>query len=165
MKKILKFTEELHQAILNEEKTQTRRNVKPESNGVIFGSADEGVAVEELPADLIDKRRFRTVNCPYGQTGDVVCANGKTALKIKNVRVEQLHDITDEDCFAEGCIAYGPFNECRGAPHPNAAMRFRAYQKPQDAFKSIWEHIKGKGSWKDNPWVWVISFEVLGHEN
>jgi len=165
MKKILKFTEELYQAILNDEKTQTRRIVKPESNGVILGWGGDGIAMEDVPTDLLDTQHVRTVLCPHGQTDDVVWANGKTALKITSVRVEHLHDITDEDCFAEGCIAYGPFNECRGAPHPNAAMRFRAYQKPQDAFKSIWEHIKGQGSWKDNPWVWVITFEVLGHEN
>ncbi|WP_151730330.1 hypothetical protein [Acinetobacter junii] len=165
MKKILKFTEELYQAVLDGEKTQTRRVVKPESDGEIVGWGGDGIAMELIPTDLLDTQHMRTVLCPYGRTGDIVWANGTTALTITNVRVEHLQDISDEDSIAEGCIAYGPFNESRGAPHPNAAMRFRAYQNPKDAFKNVWEHIKGQGTWKKNPWVWVITFEVLGHEN
>ncbi|MBK0063937.1 MULTISPECIES: hypothetical protein [unclassified Acinetobacter] len=164
MKKTLKFTEELHQAILDGEKFQTRRVIKPESNGTIIGWGGDGIAIEEIPTDLLDTQHVRTVICPY-MDGDVVWANGKTALKITSIRVACLHDISHEDAIAEGCVKYGPFDEYRGAPHPQACMRFRAYRNPKDAFKNLWEHINGSDSWKENPWVWVISFKVLGHED
>lgn len=32
---------------------------------------------------------------------------------------------------------------------------------PQFAYRLIWEHIHGPGSWDANPWVWAVSFEVV----
>lgn len=86
----------------------------------------------------------------------------RTFLKVKSVRVERLLDISDNDAIAEGCSKYGPFGEYRGAPHPSGgAMRYRAYGKPKDAYKCVWEFVYGDGSWEHNPWVWVIEFEKI----
>jgi hypothetical protein len=32
---------------------------------------------------------------------------------------------------------------------------------PQFAYRQLWEHINGPGTWAANPWVWAVSFEVL----
>jgi len=61
-------------------------------------------------------------------------------LKITGVKAERLHDISDADCCAEGI-------DWRGS------LDFRR------TFKALWERIHGKGSWLDNPWVWVYEFE------
>ena len=83
-------------------------------------------------------------------------------LKITDVRVERLKDISEEDSIAEGCSKYGPFNEYRGSLHPNSgAMKFRAYSNPIDAYKCVWLSINGENSWNKNPWVWVIEFERI----
>lgn len=63
-------------------------------------------------------------------------------LEITGIRVERLHDISEEDCRAEGIII------------TDALTLWRAYQ-------SLWESINGKSSWGLNPWVWVIEFRRI----
>lgn len=60
-------------------------------------------------------------------------------MLIKNVRVERLWDISEEDAKAEGVIDSG-----------------HGYRK---AFGTIWAKINGVMSLTENPWVWVIEFE------
>ncbi len=66
-------------------------------------------------------------------------------LKIKNISVERLQDITRGDCMAEGC------------PFPNIAKE----TDPKRWFSELWQSINGKESWNANPWVWVIEFEQI----
>lgn len=69
-------------------------------------------------------------------------------LEITDVRVERLQDISQEDAEQEGVKASSPF-----------AIGY---------FKNLWDSINGTPkdgkpdvSWKANPWVWVVKFEVL----
>lgn len=71
-------------------------------------------------------------------------------LKVTDVRVERLQDITEQQAEAEGLyIGWGP------TPKSSTAVTAR------QAFMWLWDTtIKGdKGSWPFNPWVWVIEFE------
>ncbi len=68
-------------------------------------------------------------------------------LRVTDVRVERLQDITEEQAEAEGCTAHGG----------NLAT---------DAFESVWQStIKSSEStlygWEANPWVWVIEFKRI----
>lgn len=65
-------------------------------------------------------------------------------LKITNVRVERLQDISEQDAQAEGCISWD-----------DSTMRWRT------GYYDLWESINGKGSWNVNPWVWVIEFRRI----
>lgn len=72
-------------------------------------------------------------------------------LEIADVRVERLHEISADDCRAEG----HPVDYSRSPDpevHDDAA---------HDWYMDLWESINGAGSWDANPWVWVISFERL----
>lgn len=160
MNKPLMFPPELEQLIHEGKKTQTRRIVKPESGGVIVGWGGEHIAMEEISSNDPDTMHVRTVLCPYGKVGHLFILSDMKVAKITAIQVERLQDITHEEAIKEGCIEYGPFDEYRGAPHPNVSGKFRAYKKPIDAFKSIWELLEGRDSWHENPWVWVISFEL-----
>ncbi|HBD40595.1 MAG TPA: hypothetical protein DC035_02795 [Lachnospiraceae bacterium] len=64
-------------------------------------------------------------------------------LKVTNVRVERLQDMTDDDAEAEGCFDY-----------TSTAL----------GFPDVWDSTIKKSDldrygWDANPWVWVIEFE------
>lgn len=63
-------------------------------------------------------------------------------LRISNIRVERLQDISREDAIAEGIVP------------DRADIPF----KPQSKFFHLWESINGEQSLINNPWVWVIEF-------
>lgn len=73
-------------------------------------------------------------------------------LEIKNVHIERLQDISEEDAVAEGCISTAIVNDAGDDYTGEYAV---------EAFRSLWESIKGMGSWDLNPWVWVVEFKVL----
>jgi hypothetical protein len=62
-------------------------------------------------------------------------------IRILNVRVERLQEITEEDAISEGVFI-----------HP-------VYPSPRMEFASLWDKINQKNNWNTNPWVWVIEFE------
>ena len=71
-------------------------------------------------------------------------------LRVTNVRVERLQDITEEDAIKEGVI-YGKNQE-----------RWTA----RSAFMDLWDDINKKRGygWDTNPWVWAISFKRANSE-
>lgn len=85
------------------------------------------------------------------------------AIKITDVKVEQLKDISPEDCLREGIIKvedkntgycrYG-FTGCR-----------QDYPNPLIAFKELWRAISGKYSFHFDAWVYAYSFEVINNPN
>jgi hypothetical protein len=87
-------------------------------------------------------------------------------LLVKNVRIEKLNDISENDAGAEG-IDWGLhfiLNRPRFRNYYDKKNSSGAwYHNPVDSYKSLWESINGKGSWNLNPWVWVIEFEKLNH--
>ena len=73
-------------------------------------------------------------------------------LRVTNVRVERLQDITAEDALAEGMDKYIRLN---GELDENSTIT---------SFVGVWNStIKksdiGRYGWDANPWVWVIEFE------
>ena len=67
-------------------------------------------------------------------------------LKVTNVRVERLQDITEMDAIFEGCMQYEKDTDWMTALY---------------GFELLWKKINGESSWKSNPWVWVIDFERI----
>lgn len=106
-------------------------------------------------------------------------------LEITGVSVERLQDISEDDARDEGCerlldneagyterdepdwklcpqcggtglyTAYGP----NGGACPDTDCNLcNTYVK---RYKWLWESIHGEGSWADNPWVWVLKFQLV----
>lgn len=83
-------------------------------------------------------------------------------IRITNVRVERLQDISDEDCLKEGIIK----GQCGSADThfmdaycvPND---IQPYCTPQDAYEILIDKVSGKGTWERNPYVFVYDFELV----
>lgn len=83
-------------------------------------------------------------------------------LRIMDIRVERLQDITEDDAIAEGVIEYedGTYHNYftqKGLRHKDGVEILLA----KGSFQSLWASINGQNSWDFNPWVWVLSFHVL----
>ena len=78
-------------------------------------------------------------------------------LRVKEVRVECLQEITVDGCTAEGI--WDDYKTYSEKYHEN--LKKAAYPK---AFSELWNRIIKKSDlpkygWHANPWVWVIEFE------
>jgi hypothetical protein len=84
-------------------------------------------------------------------------------LKVTDVKVERLQNITEEQAVKEGCIT---FNDKIGNGKFDDVLEFDLTAK--DAFVDLWNSTLKKDSactWMHNPYVWVIEFErVLSDE-
>ena len=78
-------------------------------------------------------------------------------LKVTNVRVERLQDMTDDDAEAEGAI------DNRGFIH-SPENQYDRIHTAREHFIEIWSSTIKKSDielygWDANPYVWVISFD------
>ena len=84
-------------------------------------------------------------------------------IRITNLRVERLQEISDEDCIAEG-IQKNPevlrgmwgFSYIKGV-----TLKFEMSTTPRGAYAKLIDHISGKGTWESNPYVFVYEFELI----
>lgn len=86
-------------------------------------------------------------------------------LLINDVKVERLHDISEDDAKAEGIERWDNplFNEERYRDYSGKPQwkQMNERRDPVAYFKSLWQSINGIESWESNPWVWKISFEKI----
>lgn len=81
-------------------------------------------------------------------------------LKLTNIRIERLNDITEADAIAEG-IERDIF---KVDSIPTMCYKIYGNKKSWDenainSYWSLWEQINGKESWFKNPFVFVYEFE------
>ena len=93
-------------------------------------------------------------------------------IRITNVKVERLQDISDEDCLKEGVFNVEDGGRIIGHPFgmPFHYTFFGAKNKdgkqllwttPREAFEILIDKISGIGTWEANPWVFAYSFELV----
>lgn len=85
-------------------------------------------------------------------------------IRITDIKVERLQDISDKDCLKEGvvekrvdeiCYTVGDFYLY------DEIKRMRAFNTPRDAFAALIDKVSGKGTWDSNPWVFAYTFELV----
>ncbi len=93
-------------------------------------------------------------------------------LEVTDVRVERLLDISEDDSISEG-IYFHTLPIADTGDYVSYPKNYLISEKEADgwpyfkeeesikSFKSLWESINGKDSWKANPWVWVYDFKVI----
>lgn len=82
-------------------------------------------------------------------------------VRITNIRVERLQDISDEDCIAEGI-----YPKANGRWYCYDVVRrmgvsYDPYPDPREAYAALIDKISGKGTWESNPYVFVYDFELV----
>lgn len=81
-------------------------------------------------------------------------------IRITDIKIERLQNISDEDCFKEGIFKWDagqkdiPFYPFHNADIPD-------HNNPRDAFAELIDKVSGKGTWESNPYVFVYEFELI----
>lgn len=92
-------------------------------------------------------------------------------IRITNVRVERLQDISDEDVYKEGFTKEAVNNGWGNYAYHYEAMlvyydrlgrskEIRS-RNPREAYAALIDRVCGKGTWNKNPWVFVYEFELV----
>lgn len=195
------------QAILRNEKTQTRRKINPQPIAKLFsaiiGGYDniprmarfwtkkepnnpliEDIKLKYRIGDILWVRETWQYNPEFGhfiyKADNDKCDKWKPSifmpkdacrifLKLTNIRIERLNDISETDAIAEGIERWTEermkskpthykvyFQNCK----PEDLMSYTS--DPIDSYETLWKKIDGEKSWAENPFVWVYEFERCG---
>lgn len=177
MKKIM-FNDKycLTQAVLNGTKTMTRRLLK---DGTPLGNWEETekslpykvgevVAIAQSYKDIYPNADFEMIDGSFmtesaGWSNKMfVRANlMKHHVRITDVKVEYLQDISDFECLREGLkvSGNGRFYFQQMVAYNLSINKY--FDTPCEAFAYLIDKISGKGTWESNPWVVAYSFELV----
>ena len=84
-------------------------------------------------------------------------------IRITDVRVERLQDISDEDCLKEGIqkmltgCEYYQYSFCDN----DKGGVWNNYKTPREAFAHLINKVSRKDVWQENPYVFVYDFELV----
>lgn len=81
-------------------------------------------------------------------------------IRITNIRVERLQDISEEDCLKEGIWRDANVG-LKGTTYWYHGLANSSFRTPQQAYASLINRISGKGTWESNPYVFVYDFELI----
>lgn len=76
-------------------------------------------------------------------------------VRITEVRVQRLQDISDEDCLKEGIEKM-----ITGCEYYQYSF-YDNDKTPREAFARLIDKVSGKGTWDSNPYVFVYDFELI----
>ena len=175
MKKIM-FNDRygLTQAVLDGRKTMTRRIVP---DGTPLGNWEETVKksrykVGEIVAVAQSYHALNKAGYVAPEWLDHTCESSAGyknkmfvradlmphRIRITNIKVERLQDISHEDCLKEGILYQDGYFFGYKVSAPN--MAFGA-MTAQQAFAALIDKVCCKGTWNINPYVFVYEFELL----
>lgn len=179
----------LTQAVLKSRKTQTRRIAYKPNGFITFDDEDfqlkkldngqalltlcnnefktahykigEEVAIAQRYSDIADTHGRELAQLPGWDNKMFVKADLMPhRIRITNIRVERLQDISEEDCMAEG-IWRDDNVGLEGMTYWYHGLANSSYRTARDAYAALIDKISGKGTWESNPWVFVYDFELV----
>ena len=178
MKKIM-FNDRfgLTQAVLDGRKTQTRRFV-PQSVIEKYAMLEDPTIIDDARYDVGEvvavaqsyKAVFEEQQDDTLEMLDLALSTGwdnkmfvranlmPHKIRITNVRMERLQDISDEDCLKEGVRKV--VNE-NGIDVQYYVGHDACFETPREAFARLIDKVSGKGTWDNNPYVFVYDFELI----
>lgn len=86
-------------------------------------------------------------------------------IRITDIKIERLQDISDEDCLKEGIYRLDSANGNGGIAYSfvgaSDKKHIGLYNTPRDAFEVLINKVSGKGTWESNPFVFVYEFKLI----
>lgn len=83
-------------------------------------------------------------------------------IRITNIKIERLQDISDEDCLKEGIVQKF---DTDGTPRYRVPCEKHTWayatDSARDAYHFLIDKVSGKGTWESNPYVFVYEFELI----
>ena len=114
---------------------------------------------------LDENNRFKAEFCGSGYTNKMFVKADLMPhqIRITDIKVERLQDISDGDCLLEGI--YEDYEE-HGGMYTTPFYDYKGndgdgFCTPREAFSSLIDKVSGKGTWERNPWVFAYSFELV----
>lgn len=179
----------LTQAVLEGRKTQTRRIAYMPNEFIIFDDKDfqlkkldnghvllmlrnnefktahykigEEVAIAQRYSDIADTHGQELAQLPGWNNKMFVKADLMPhRIRITNIRVERLQDISEADCLKEG-IWRDDNVGLEGTTYWYHGLANSSYRTAKEAYASLIDKISGKGTWEGNLWVFVYDFELV----
>lgn len=161
----------LTKAVLARTKTMTRRVLR---DNVPLGNWEETVKhlsykVGEVVAIA---QRYNDIGKPqYDKFGNGVPGNSNKMfvkadllphhIKITDVKVERLRDISDDEILKEGVLKYYNDKNLFYVSKNTGYAPDVAFPSAHEAFAYLIDKVSGKGTWESNPWVAAYSFELV----
>lgn len=81
-------------------------------------------------------------------------------IRITNVRVERLQDISDDDCLKEGIWKANNVG-LEGVTYWYHGLINSTFRNPREAYAALIDRISGKGLFQSNPYVFVYEFTLI----
>lgn len=179
----------LTQAVLEGRKTQTRRifNLSDKKGNTYEGELTdeykkacirqcsrykigEVVAIAQKYSDIenlpftreFDIEKGGKIGAGWGNKMFVEAIYMQHHIRITNVRLERLQDISYEDCLAEGIEACGYDYEGREIYSFRYGDKwYEGYRTEKEAYAELIDKVGKKGTWKSNPWVFAYEFILI----
>lgn len=86
-------------------------------------------------------------------------------IRITDIRVERLQDISDKDCLAEGINTFTlPQTEEQLYSYRPMKLGMNSryvFPTSEDAYVALIDKVSGRGTWDANPYVFVYEFELV----
>lgn len=133
----------------------------------------EEVAIAQKYDDLVQNDKFYGLCGSYGMPLECIkykkgCNNKMFVkaelmphrIRITNIRIERLQDISEEDCLAEGIWEAHNIG-LKGVTYWYTNLANSPYRTAKKAYAALIDKISGKGTWASNPYVFVYEFEFI----
>lgn len=177
----------LTQAVLEGRKTQTRRTfLKPGEDPLLHGitpeylisvrsrySLGETIAIAQKYEDLRKDDEFyrlcgkngMPLECikyekGYSNKMFVKADLMPHRIRITNIRVERLQEISEGDCLKEGIWCDDNVG-LEGTTYWYHGLANSSFRTAKEAYAALIDNISGKDTWESNPYVFVYDFELV----
>lgn len=120
-----------------------------------------GFCENGVPAWEIISQKAGSTNAGWGNKMFVRAELMPHQIRMTDVRVERLQDISDEDCLKEGVRKVVNENGIYIQYYVGKGDNACSFENPREAFAHLINKVSRKGVWEANPYVFVYDFELI----